>query len=137
MSPTVDESLADHDLPVFMLPDGKVLPSTDIYGRPIAGFSGLAVGTGPDGEIVIMPSDWSGIDTGVEWTPLPGVVHNGAAVADAPLAAAGEATTVVAVPVPADSSGELFTVVFVSVAVLAIVVAVVLGVVSWRRARCS
>ncbi len=133
MSPTVDDPLTDHGLPVFVLPDGTVLPSTDAHGRPIAGFNGLAIGTGPDGEIVIMPSDWSSSDTDVDWTPFSGVVHNGAAVVDVPVAAAGETQSAVAAPMSPESWGDSLTTVLVSVSVLAFAVAAVLGARIWRR----
>ncbi|BDB63524.1 hypothetical protein RDE2_53180 (plasmid) [Rhodococcus sp. RDE2] len=136
MSPTIDAPLVDHEPPVFMLPDGTVLPSIDAHGRPIGGFNGLMVGTGPGGEIVIKPSDWSG-ETTVELRPLSELVDN--AESDSPTAPAGETTTAVAQPgpVPTSSPNDLLTTVFVSVAVLALVVAVVLGAASWRHTRRS
>lgn len=136
MSPTLDTPFIDHGSPVFMLPDGTILPSTDAHGRPIGGFNGLLMGTGPDGEIVIKPSDWTG-ETTVELTPLSALAHNAGAEFDNPTLTTGGATTAVAEPVPTPSSNDPLTTVFLSVAVLALVVAAVLGTASWRRTHHS
>lgn len=73
MPPTADDPSNYQEIPVYMLPDGTILPSTDTQGKPMTTFNGMPVGTGPNGEIVLLPTGWSGDLAGTEWTPFPGM----------------------------------------------------------------
>ncbi|TCN51620.1 hypothetical protein EV641_1097 [Rhodococcus sp. SMB37] len=78
MPPTDADPPADQEIPVYMLPDGTILASTDAHGKPMTTFNGMPVGTGPHGEIVLMPTGWTGDLTGTQWTRFPGTILDAA-----------------------------------------------------------
>lgn len=47
MPPTDADPPADQEIPVYMLPDGTILASTDAHGKPMTTFNGMPVGAGP------------------------------------------------------------------------------------------
>ncbi|MEE2061705.1 hypothetical protein [Rhodococcus artemisiae] len=48
-------------------------------------FDGMPVGTGPHGEIVLLPTGWTGDLAGTQWTRFPGTILGAAGPAPSSL----------------------------------------------------